>query len=642
MIGTVIVNSSNEIIQSFGNKEFCNHLNALKVDDELLLSFILPLLAMYQSRKDTDSNEITLLYSDDLKFSFQIYDISHFIIVISSNNYSEAEIEEFSKNVKSLLNFYYGPFIYFIKADLSSVKRKRGKVEKNMELLISQLENGNLKYPMLNVNALYLNCNKYKTFIPQFRKLITEITNVIGHCRCIFVSSGQIIASVCSKTKRPISIIDLVDPSDINNLVQMCQIFDQSSATTNNNLMISSSNNIAAASNDNVSSISSKKRLQHHFEQIWVHFPNSKKQKRQFVNAFLFSLSSEIDLICLNSIDQSTPIHITCDLLDLLEDIENVEEDKTIYVAKTGELIQHLAQILGTFKPKYYNKDSPYMFLENIQRTNILLKNLWSRLHVELLRPLGISLNDDKKQRSFSTLFSSYSPYSTINRWSSTVSLFSTTSSQQSNNVGGILQRPKLPIQTIAMIKHFQRQLRLLLNEFCIHSYSIGKFEKFKQAEVAMRRVMDRCMSQNLQPLFSKSAKELHNKNEISPAKLGFDMIGYVFYRLDVPFNIFSYPSQYGKAFLNLYSIHPSSADIFVGRLETGELLIHFTGTTLTSSLPASKTSLNNNENDLLDLPVSCAAVFPSAINSQLAIRQTFSLASTLNHRIKIITSMFE
>lgn len=187
--------------------------------------------------------------------------------------------------------------------------------------------------------------------------------------RCIFVSSGQIIASVCSKTKRPISIIDLVDPADINNLVQMCQIFDQSS-TTNNNLI--SNSNITLY--DSVSSLSSKKRLQHHFEQIWVHFPKSQKQKRQFVNAFLFSLSSEIDLICLNSIDQSTPIHITCDLLDLLEDIENVEEDKTIYVAKTGELIKELAQILGTFKPKYCNKDAPYMFLENIERTNILLK----------------------------------------------------------------------------------------------------------------------------------------------------------------------------------------------------------------------------------------------------------------------------
>uniref|UniRef100_A0AC35GS95 Uncharacterized protein n=1 Tax=Panagrolaimus sp. PS1159 TaxID=55785 RepID=A0AC35GS95_9BILA len=688
MIGTIIVNNSNEIIQSFGNKEFCNHLKTLvcdsqsapktqqrfssssssgisscestlnkenrnsllrsidsttnfsktKVDDEILLSLVLPLFAMYQSRKDTDNNEITLLYSNDLKFSFQKYDISHFIIVISSNNYSEAEIEEFSKSVKSLLNFYYGPFIYFIKADLSSVKRKRGKVEKNMELLISQLENGNLKYPMLNVNALYLNCNKYKTFMPHFRKLIGEITNVIGHCRCIFVSSGQIIASVCSKTKRPVSIIDLVDPSDINNLVQMCQIFDQSSTTTN--LISSSSNNI---NNENVSSFSSKKRLQHHFEQIWVHFPNSPKQTRQFVNAFLFSLSSEIDLICLNSIDQSTPIHITCDLLDLLEDIENFEEDKTIYVAKTGELIQELAQILGTFKPKYCNKDAPYMFLENIQRTNILLKNLWSRLHIELLRPLGNSKNnDDKKQRSFSTLFSSYSPYSTINRWSSTVSLFSTSSqrSNSTNNFGGIHQKPKLPIQTLAMIKHFQRQLRLLLNEFCIHSYSIGKFEKFKLAENAMQKVMDRCMSQNLQPLFSKSAKELHNKSEIAPAKLGFDMIGYVFYGLDAPFNIFSYPSQYGKAFLNLYSKEAALSDIFIGRLETGELLIHFTGT-LSTPLSNSKNS-SNTKKDILDFPISCAAVFPSLINSQLAIRQTFSLASVLNQKIKIITSMFE
>ena len=95
------------------------------------------------------------------------------------------------------------------------------------------------------------------------------------------------------------------------------------------------------------------------------------------------------------------------------------------------------------------------------------------------------------------------------------------------------------------MIRHFQRQLRLVLNEFCTHSYCIGKYEKFKLAENAMRRVMDRCMSRNLQPLFSKSAKNMHDKNEISPAKLGFDMIGYVFYRLDAPFNIYSYPRKF-------------------------------------------------------------------------------------------------
>lgn len=138
---------------------------------------------MYQSRKDVDQNEICLLYADEIKFSFQIFDVSHLIIVISSNNYSESEIEEFSKNVKTLLNFYYGPFIYFLKPDLSSIKRKRTKVEKKMEILISQMENGSLRFPMLNVNALYANCDRYKNYMPQFRRIIAEITNVIGHCR---------------------------------------------------------------------------------------------------------------------------------------------------------------------------------------------------------------------------------------------------------------------------------------------------------------------------------------------------------------------------------------------------------------------------------------------------------------------------
>ena len=183
--------------------------------------------------------------------------------------------------------------------------------------------------------------------------------------RCVFVSSGQIIGSVCSKTKHPISLIDLVDPADINILVQMCQMFEQRLADSNDFQTCS----VLSDSTPNLS----KKRLHHHFEQIWVHFPHAQKQKRQLVNAFLFSLSSEIDLICLNAVDQSTPIHITCDLLDLLGDIESVQ-DKTIFVAKTGELIQELGQILGAFKPKYCNKENSYMFLENLQRTNILLK----------------------------------------------------------------------------------------------------------------------------------------------------------------------------------------------------------------------------------------------------------------------------
>lgn len=34
MIGTIIVNTSNEIIQSFGNKEFCDHLKTLVCDSQ--------------------------------------------------------------------------------------------------------------------------------------------------------------------------------------------------------------------------------------------------------------------------------------------------------------------------------------------------------------------------------------------------------------------------------------------------------------------------------------------------------------------------------------------------------------------------------------------------------------------------------
>ena len=91
---------------------------------------------------------------------------------------------------------------------------------------------------------------------------------------------------------------------------------------------------------------------------------------------------------------------------------------------------------------------------------------------------------------------------------------------------------------------------------------------------------------------------------------------------------------MYAKLFLHLHSTEPKS-DIVIVRLETGELLIQIA---VTSKIIHG----NKKEKNRVDLPSSCVAVFPSAINSQLAIKQTFALASTLNRRIEIITSMFE
>lgn len=178
--------------------------------------------------------------------------------------------------------------------------------------------------------------------------------------RCIFISRGQIIGSVSTKQKQHIPLFELIDPNDINNLIQMSKLFDQSVLNLEDNESMT------------------RKKLQHHIEQVWVHFRNdagvlSPKNRRQFVNALFFSFTGEIDLICLNAIEQSVPIHTLSDLLDLLEDIESVQ-DKMALVTVIEEKLRKLTTCIGNFKAKCLVKDFKCVFLENPSRTTMLIK----------------------------------------------------------------------------------------------------------------------------------------------------------------------------------------------------------------------------------------------------------------------------
>ena len=153
-----------------------------KIDDNVLLPFVLPLLAIYQTKK-SKNDELSFLYSENVKFCFVTYDSSHVIIGICDDNYSETDIQQLCMRVQNLLSFYYGPFIYFIKADLSSVKKKKLRVERRISDIIEQTESGTLKYPLLNVNSLTANIELYTPFMPQFRKIASIISESIGNCR---------------------------------------------------------------------------------------------------------------------------------------------------------------------------------------------------------------------------------------------------------------------------------------------------------------------------------------------------------------------------------------------------------------------------------------------------------------------------
>uniref|UniRef100_A0AC34RIJ3 Uncharacterized protein n=1 Tax=Panagrolaimus sp. JU765 TaxID=591449 RepID=A0AC34RIJ3_9BILA len=647
MLGLVVVNSLNDIVQSFGNKQFYDHIESLnnenssktvlnrfsssssgisslpstfaqnnlplnhKIDDNKLLEFILPLLVIYQKNKASE-NDLNFLSSDCANFYFLTYDPSHIIIGISDEKYSQIEIEQLCHNIFHLLNFHYGPFIQFIKADLSSIKRKKHKVQRRVNDLIYQAENGNLKFPLLNVNGLIVNPDPYLSFMPQFRKIVAVLSESIGNCRCIFISRGQIIGSVSTKQKQHIPLFELIDPNDINNLIQMSKLFDQSVLNLEDNESMT------------------RKKLQHHIEQVWVHFRNdagvlSPKNRRQFVNALFFSFTGEIDLICLNAIEQSVPIHTLSDLLDLLEDIESVQ-DKMALVTVIEEKLRKLTTCIGNFKAKCLVKDFKCVFLENPSRTTMLIKNLWSRLSEELLRSL--SSNEDKKQRSYSSLWSATSKLSPLYKWGSALSLISSTTSFQSLTSSKTTYSASsglLSIQTVAMIKHFQRQLRLILNEFCMYSGMLSKSEKYKLAENALRKTMDKTSNFTFNSLVSQS---IDVSRFLTPAKLGYDMLGYVFYRTDVPINIHSYKEVHAKIFLQVQS-QSSDSEITILRLEGGQMFIQIA-------------RLSSDVSPGLDLPVSCGAVFPDVINTRLAIRQTIDLALLLFRRSGKVLSMFE
>ena len=173
---------------------------------------------------------------------------------------------------------------------------------------------------------------------------------------CIFVLRGQVIGSVSTKQKQAVPLFELIDSEDINNLIHMCKLIDQCSSDSEPNL---------------------RKKLQHHVEQVWVHFrtrhsPSLPPNRRQLVNAFLFSLSGEIDLICINAVDQSAPIHIVSDLLDLLEDLDRIE-DRATFVARVGEQVQKLTNSIANLRCKG-SEELKFVFLDNATRTSTLIK----------------------------------------------------------------------------------------------------------------------------------------------------------------------------------------------------------------------------------------------------------------------------
>lgn len=93
------------------------------------------------------------------------------------------------------------------------------------------------------------------------------------------------------------------------------------------------------------------------------------------MNAFVFSLSNELDVICLNSIEQSTLIHTLCDLLEAFENFEG-EEELNELVAKSEILLDRTRQLLLRLhlSAQKLAMENSFVFITSPLRTEKLIR----------------------------------------------------------------------------------------------------------------------------------------------------------------------------------------------------------------------------------------------------------------------------
>jgi hypothetical protein len=171
--------------------------------------------------------------------------------------------------------------------------------------------------------------------------------------RCIFINDRQPIASVCSNHGEP--IFSALEWEDLRALLQFAV------------LPVSESDS---------------KRLKCQVEQGWIW--SKVIRRRQLVNVFVLSLSSDIEMVCLTPSEQSVLISGICEMLDLLEGTsrwQQKEEGRTNTAERKRALDQceqalqkcsRLLEQCTTISKSAAVKD--FVFLTDVARTQKLVQ----------------------------------------------------------------------------------------------------------------------------------------------------------------------------------------------------------------------------------------------------------------------------
>uniref|UniRef100_A0A914CPM3 Phosphagen kinase N-terminal domain-containing protein n=1 Tax=Acrobeloides nanus TaxID=290746 RepID=A0A914CPM3_9BILA len=491
---------------------------------------------------------------------------------------------------------------------------------------------------VLNINSIFSNIENYTELQPIFQQISTEVHKSIGNCRCLFINSGQLIGSTCSHNRDNTPIFELVDPLDLSSILELGQ------CTSDNN------NN---ATNGKVS-------LKFQTEQLWLNYPLY--NKNQLVNVFTYSISNEIDIICLCSIEQSTLIHTLCELLEILEDLESEEQLKE-KVEKIEELVQRTNKLLLEFKINGQQKNVEYhsfVFISSPLRTEKLLRSLWRRLLNEIERfsnpqhepsssvfpSAGVS-----RRESIRTRLNRWgSSFSVSSNYSGSTGLFSKIKSP-SSFTGSMRVRGDFPVQICALITQFQRQVRSVLNELCVYSQNAAKIEKFERFMDAVRRSIDKTKTWKMQMIMANVMNNAVLGEPLKPVALGLDMLAYKFERLDGPLNLQYIPAKYKEVFSYIKNTEKFE-EISVIRLKDGELFLQITGVKpkkpdqngILKLMPPIKVPPKKQLEELSasELPIKISVLFSSSMHLKLAMKQTDKLTRILNLKMKVVYKLFK
>lgn len=652
MLGLVLLSDSNEVIHACGDASFMRRLHSesveyaksktadiseiastsgvssstsslnkpvayavtdvcMEIDKSSVFQMIFPLAIAFRSKLQAEEDNVQTIMTDQVQVVISVFEASSLVVVLADRSHSRSPVEILMNRATRTLRLHYGPFLELVVAEMQSVEKTRCRVSKRLRMLVHDSTKGSYSLDPLNVNVLFGNAHKSTRLQPFLKQIVESISEAIGSCRCLFMTSDNLLASVSSKDVSQIPLFSAFESDDIASIIELCR-----SLRTGR-----------------------RKLLKCRVEQAWLWSTTYKR--RLLTNLFILSLTGELDIVCIGNVEHTHLIQSICDLLDAARGLDS---QSSTHLSQSILAVDQLVQKLCTVLSRLTFLNDAYVFLSNTTRTRTLIRSLWKRLRGELVQRLDdvdavpeLSLTS-LSHASLARIGSTLSAITSLSSLSSSVHHMSASNT----NVSSLPRHSGGSVHIGAMLSHFRRHLRSLLNEAHAHSSNVAKYQKFQSFVGAVRRVVDRRMTQHVSDFLSNGDSEQAHETRLKPVTLGFDMLAYRFESLPTGINFSHMAEAYEGTLNRLYC--SGATQVTVGRTATGERLIKIklddrASKPRATSLLSKVSTLSRKEHQQNSFV--CSAIFSGHVNASLAIRQTYSLANILVPHLVQASTMF-